>query len=345
MWVSELSRYADVLATTYAVPPPTPFAERKLCCVVNTAEKCRTTAEELAMALLGGGNGGGRLDLLPGPGVDTRGLMQDFEMVVDKFANVYAKAILSLVAGIEKECLEALSEFTSGMFITTIPKDTTAQDRSPYVLKLRRVLESHVFNCSAMLERGALRYYLDKVAVRIVPLYTKGIYRLRGVSDTTVNQLRLDCRALEGTFLKLPNVGDPSRYPPTALTGFNKRVTREFEKMDRTLKVLQCDLSNHLVDFYLSVMAEEDRTVQHFGMILELKGLKGEELRPWLTLMRSKSVPDGEAVAPSISHPAPAAGPSASTVPTSTAYADTANDIRAGLDKLKSKFQVSSKFL
>ena len=352
VWLSELSRYADVLSAASAQPPVLPFAERKLCCVVNTAEKCRTTAEELAMALLGGGDTGGRLDMLPGPAVDTRPLMQEFEAVVDRFANVYAKSILTLVSGIEKESLDALSEFTSGSFIAAIARDAGAQDRSPYVTKVRRVLETRVYNCCSLLDRSALRYFLDKVAVRIVPLYTKGIYRLRGLNDATVNQLRLDCRALEGTFLKLPNVGDPNRFAATALTGYNKRVTREFERMDRTLKVLQCDLSNHLVDFYLSVMPEEDRTVQHFGLILELKGLKGEELRPWLTLMRSKSVPDGngEVMPPPLPAARSSAASSSATVtsPTSNGQSRQATsgvvpstsyssyDIRDGIDKLKS---------
>ena len=285
VWRKHLIRYSQQCLALLPSPPATPPQFRRVCIVINTADYCLTTSQGL------------------GEEVATRSDKTieevNFESVGEAFSSLNSTAILQIVAGLEKQLAPAMLDFASGAFAQPLAgssagSDGEAQDESSYVGLMRRSVQDVIVNCAQVLPQQFLRFLLDKIAAVTVPKYTQSLYRLKRLSDLSISQLRLDCIALEKLFLQLPLHGNAERFPQSMLTNYVKLIRREFDRMNRALKFMQTspEVGNAIVDVYYEVILPEDRSVSNFTRLIELKGMRREDCRTWISMLTKKGVPE-----------------------------------------------------
>ncbi|CUG34888.1 membrane trafficking protein, Vps53-like, putative [Bodo saltans] len=274
VWRKHLVRFATNVGQLIPNPPSNSAQWKKTCVIINTADLCQSTSTAL----------GEEVAIRAEVGVDE----VNFEEVEASFSTLYSTAIGAVVNGLDKLLVPSFTEFGNGAFMNNQADES--HDESPYVAVIRRQCHEVVNTCAAVLQPQMLRFLLDKIASNIIPKYALYFYRLRRPTSIMVAQTRVDCTALEKMFLALPNVGNPDRFPQSMLTHYSKLVRREFDRLNRALKVVQCEASDAFVDVYYEVTSPEDRSVQNFMRLVELKGLRREDVRPWIVALSKKGV-------------------------------------------------------
>lgn len=276
VWRSHLLQFTASVMGVLPSPAVTPLDVRRACIVVNTADFCQATSQDLGNEVCA------RCEAPP--------KQMAFGEVVDAFSALYSRAIQAIVQGVNLRLAVILQDYGSGSFMANRDNDGM-QDESPLVRSMGTVLHDLVLNCAAVLPATVLRYLLDKVAASVIPKYTNLLYRLRRLPEDAVGAMRIDSASLEKTFLQLPNYNDPERFQPVALTGYIRLVRREFDQLNRTLKVLQVDArGDAFLDVYFEVTLPEDRSIQNFVRLVELKGLRREEVRPSIAALSKRGV-------------------------------------------------------
>lgn len=166
-----------------------------------------------------------------------------------------------------------------------------AQDESRLIRDMTHILHEYMLTCGSLLPANTLRFLLDKMAVSIIPRYTRTLYELRYLSEQGVAAMRVDAAALERIFLHLPNYNDPERLPSSALSSYVRLVRREFEPLQRALKVLQIDSRTEtFVEVYFELTPPEERSIQDFVRLVELQGRHREDVRPWIASLSRRGV-------------------------------------------------------
>lgn len=277
VWAKHLIKFAQTLQQIVPNPTTTPSQIRKACVIINTAETCQTTCTNLAEEVA--------------TRAETTAEEVEFDDVSKAFSVLYSTSISAVVAGLEKAIAPALQDFGSGNFMNP-NRAEDAQDESGYVVKIRRDCQDTITIAASVLQPEVLRFLVDKIASTIIPKYTLYFYKLRRPSVIMVNQMRLDCTSLERMFLSLPNAGNSERFQTNMLTHFIKLVRREFDRLNRSLKVLQCEVGDTFPDVYYEITLPEDRSIQNFTRLVELKGLRREDVRPYLVALTRKGVPE-----------------------------------------------------
>ena len=309
VWRKHLVSYTQLLSNTMPNPPTSPEQARRVCLIVNTADQCLTTCQALA-------------DEVQSKLQDADEALQqsaNFDDVTDAYSGLLSSGILALVVGIERQLAGPMQEFSSGAFLHSKHAEVEGGESS-YVLSIQNTIQDQIVNAALILPNQLLRFLLEKFASTFIPRYTSVLYRLKRLNDFSVNQIRIDLKMMESVFLQLPNAGNRERFEPTMLTRYLKLVRREFAHMAASLKVLQCETDLHLVDMYVQLVDSEHRSIADFCRLVEVKGLKREEMRPWITALKKASVPEttkhdaareamigntagGNASSPTTSHP------------------------------------------
>lgn len=277
VWRSHLIHFSQSIVAVLPTPAVNALEVRRACIVLNTADFCQTTSKDLAEEVCARSEA---------PAKEV-----GFDQVTEAFSGLYSKSVVAIVQGLECTMAPLVYEYGNGGFMTRRDDDGGAQDETRLVRAMATMLHETVLNCTAVLPPPTLRFLLDKIAASIIPKYTNTLYRLRRMPIEAVSAMRVDSAALEKTFLQLPNYNDPDRFAPQMLTGYMKLVRREFDQLHRALKVLQVDASGEtFVDVYYDVTLPEDRSIQNFVRLVELKGLRREEVRPWIASLSKRGV-------------------------------------------------------
>ncbi|RNF04870.1 vps53-like domain protein [Trypanosoma rangeli] len=278
VWRKHLIRFAETVATLLPSPAISKEDMRRACIIVNTADLCQSTIRDL------------------GDEVCTRGETPakevGFDRVTEAFSTLYSKAIQCILQGTELNLTPFLVEYGNAVFVNRRSEEQDIHDESATIRSMSTVLHDMVLVCSVVLPSSILRFLLDKVAHSVIPMFTDTLYRMRRLPpDFALGLMRVDSAAFERTFLQLPNYNDPDRIAPAHLTGYMKLVRREFDRLNRALKVLQLDASvDSFVDVYYEAMLPEDRSIQNFVRLVELKGRKREDVRPWIAHLSKRGV-------------------------------------------------------
>lgn len=277
VWRTHLQQFAAQITTVLPNPAVTSLEMRRACIVINTADLCQSTSQDLGEQVCA------RSEAPPAEVA--------FDEVVDAFSQLYSKAIQALVKGVDRSLSPLLTEYANGGFMAKREEDGSSQDESKLIRSMSTVLHDLVLNCSALVPATTLRFLLDKVAASVIPKYTNTLYKQRRLSDEAVAAMRVDSAAFEKVFLQLPNYNDPQRFAPNALASYIKLVRKEFDLLNRALKTLQVDArGDTFLDVYYEVTLPEDRSIQSFVRLVELKGLRREEVRPWIARLSKRGV-------------------------------------------------------
>lgn len=253
---------------------------RRACLIVNTARFCQTTSQDLAREIVARSE------------ASTKDVA--FDSVSDDFAEVYSRGIQALVQGLVTSLSPLLSAYGNGSFITSREINVDgipAHDESQPIRVISSALHDFFIRCCTVLPTSILRFVVEKMAANIIPAFVGCLYIMKKMPDEAINIMRVDASSLEKTVLQLPNYNDPNRYPSTALTSFSKLVRREFGHLHRALKILQVHATiDVFMEVYYEVMLPEDRSIQNFVRLAELKDFRRDELRPWISKLSTRGV-------------------------------------------------------
>ncbi|KAK7195687.1 vps53-like domain protein [Novymonas esmeraldas] len=283
VWRRHLIELAQAITTLLASPATSPLERRRACIILNTADLCQSTSQDLGDEVCA------RSEAPPREVA--------FDQVKEAFSAVYTKSIQAILQGLELELAPMLVDYGNGGFLAkkgSAAYDVDgggAADESKLVRDMTSTVHDTVLACAAVMPATALRFLLDKLAAIFIPEFGNALYRLRRLPDDGISAMRVDAAALEKTFLQLPNYNDPSRFAASALTGYMRLVRREFDQLNRALKVLQVDArTDAFIDVYYEVVLPEDRSIHNFVRLVELKGLRREDVRAWVATLSKRGV-------------------------------------------------------
>ncbi|KAI7742047.1 hypothetical protein M8C21_030053 [Ambrosia artemisiifolia] len=224
--------------------------ERMICYIVNTAEYCHKTAEELA------DNVSKIIDTQLADAVDM-------SEVQDEFSAVITKALVTLVNGLE-------TKFDTEMAtMTRVPWSTleSVGDQSEYVTNIKMILNGSIPVLGSLLSTVYFQFFLDKLASSLGPRFYLNIFKCKQISETGAQQMLLDTQAVKTILLDIPSLGKQT----SGAASYSKFVSREMSKAEALLKVILSPIDS-VADTYSALLPEG--TPSEFQRILELKGLK-----------------------------------------------------------------------
>ncbi|KAL8235754.1 hypothetical protein R6Q59_016835 [Mikania micrantha] len=224
--------------------------ERMICYIVNTAEYCHKTAEELAE------NVSKIIDTQLADAVDM-------SEVQDEFSAVITKALVTLVNGLETKFdieMATMTRVPWGML-------ESVGDQSEYVTNIKMILNGSIPVLGSLLSPVYFQFFLDKLASSLGPRFYLNIFKCKQISETGAQQMLLDTQAVKTILLDIPSLGKQT----SGAANYTKFVSREMSKAEALLKVILSPVDS-VADTYSALLPEG--TPSEFQRILELKGLK-----------------------------------------------------------------------
>lgn len=249
--------------------------------VANTAWMCRSTTEDLVE------------ELRSRSGLTTNDL--DFQRVSSAFMSLYSAAIQSLLKGLLQTLSPVFTAYASDGEPTssaTAPSaNTTNSSKSP-LRRIISILHQGFLTCSAMLALQPLRFLLENMVEKIIPMYRRALMSKPLIRTEEVSLLREDTLSLKRVFSELPNFNDPDRFAAASLAIHVKFVTSSFQGILCMLKVLEADSTDmeKFSDFYYATIPVNERSITHFVRIIEQKGVNREHARQWITALSKRGV-------------------------------------------------------
>jgi len=227
---------------------------RNACLVINTAEYCQTTAQELEEKVR---------QRIHGEFKERISLQTE----CDLFISVAFAAIVALLRELEAVCEPALMSLTR----TTWINHELVTGQSPYIGDFVRALDSITEAIVPLVEsKKYLRNFLDKASSLVITRFTNALVRSRPLKENGAEQLLIDLSALKSCLLKLP--GEALLTP-----GYTRSVTRSTQRLEALLKVIvtpQDPAEGFILNYTLLI---GDASFSNFQKIIDLKGTPRSE--------------------------------------------------------------------
>lgn len=228
---------------------------KRACAIINTAEYCASTVEQLERSLK-----------KTVQEVFSGDIQLDAER--EKFETVAAKGVQSIVALLEEDLEPELKELSRVDWANW----KEVGDNSKYVGRIATKLTSSAELLVGLLSKHHFRYLLEKFVASFVPRYQAYIYECQQMNNFGAQQILLDASAVKTLLLGLP----ASVKAPVPGT-FVKVINREMGKIEAMLKVILAPV-NMSVDTYVALVP--DGTAEHFQRVLEIRGLRRADAAP-----------------------------------------------------------------
>lgn len=228
---------------------------KRACAIINTAEYCAATVEQLENSL---------------KKTVQEVFSEDIELSTEreKFETVAAKGVQSIVALLEEDLEPELKELSKVDWANW----KEVGDNSKYVARISTKLTSSTEQLANQLLKHHFRYMLEKFVASFIPRYQAHIYECQQMNNFGAQQILLDVTAIKALLLGLP----ASVKAPVPGT-FVKVVNREMGKIEAILKVILAPV-NMSVDTYVALVP--DGTAEHFQRVLEIRGLRRADAAP-----------------------------------------------------------------
>jgi hypothetical protein len=317
VWHDNMQIYAKSLLDAASKVPTTADEEARLCIVVNSADYCRNTAEELNSQLV-------RV-------LESRDAMAGGDAVVEDFSQACSYAVTQLAECVCRHLDSLVNDYqaqlaSGGTAATAAHATMDALVESNFVPSIRRALVEHFLLCRYHIVSDPLfAFFVKKTADLFLPRLARVIYKPRGkLTDFMTSQLQIDLKSLEATFLSCPSealaklhagalpgtkvVQHTSRrltassidggdgVAGTAATftnqAYTKSVRTEIQRLLAVLKVLLIPPGDNFVNLYYQIVRPEDRSSTDCGRLLELQGVSPSEMRQWVAQLKKKDVPE-----------------------------------------------------
>ena len=239
--------------------------EEVVCLVINTAEYCYETVEQLEASV------SKKVD------APFRGKI-DLSQAQDDFSAVITAALSTLVVGLETRADAALVAMAK---LEWADIDLVG-DQSEYVNTFSEVLADFVPRLGALLSLNNFRFMCDKFTASFIPRFYRTVFRCKRLSDPGTQQLLLDAQAIRTLLLDLPSLGNHP-LPPS----YSRGVTQEMSKAENLLKVILSPPDAILSNFFALMPRNASVDIPR---ILELKGMTKQEQSAVLEEMRRRGL-------------------------------------------------------
>lgn len=228
---------------------------KRACAIINTAEYCGSTVEQLEESL---------------KRTVQEVFSEDIELGKEreKFGMVAAKGVQSLVALLEEDLEPDLRELSKEDWANW----KEVGDNSKYVGRISAKLTSSAEQIAGQLGKHHFRFMLEKFAASFIQRYRARIYECQQMNNFGAQQILLDTTAVKALLLELPG----SVKAPVPGT-YVKVVNREMGKIEAVLKVILAPVDMS-VDTYVALVSEG--TAEHFQRVLEIRGLRRADAAP-----------------------------------------------------------------
>ncbi|KAI0266660.1 Vps53-like protein [Gloeopeniophorella convolvens] len=222
---------------------------RNACLVINTAEYCQNTAQELEEKVR---------QRIAGEFKERISLQTE----CDLFIGVASTAIVSLLREFESACEPAFLSLTRTAWVN----HELVTGQSPYVGDLVRAVETVTEAVVPLLEsKKYLRNFFDKASSLVLTRFANALVRSRPLKENGAEQLLIDLSALKSCLLKLPG-------ETLTTSGYTRSVTKGTQRLEALLKVIvtpQDPPEGFILNYTLLI---GDASFSNFQKIIDLKG-------------------------------------------------------------------------
>lgn len=236
-----------------------------ICLIINTAEYCSETSNELAGSLKKA------LSNLQSAWVEDISVVN----AQAEFRAVQNEAIRALVDNLMRQLGKGFA------MLQGMPWGQIAEvgDHSEYVDELTEVLQSNIPKFAENLVPAFFNMFCNKFIEAFIPKYTDTIYKCKNVDIVANQQMLLDSKAVRGLLLKIPSMGD---VKPSNM--FTKLTNKDMARVEDLMKTLMAD-NEQMVEVFL---AFDLGSASDFERLCGLKGLKKPEIDTLLKVLQSK---------------------------------------------------------
>lgn len=236
---------------------------QKWCLVLNTAEYCANTCQQLEQRV------GEKIhpDFREGVSLSTE--RDGFLAIVSATVQVMTREL--------EFCLDPAFH---KMMRPAIPWSQLVEihGKSEYTDDLAAALEAVAVVIRQDVEnKRYLRNWCDKVVHVLTAKFTNAIVRLKPISKTTAEQLMIDLYEVRTMLLALPQFS-PSETASASGTSYSRYLDRTISRIESLLRIVVVPATDHaeFIDEYARLIG--DRSFSNFQKVLELKGLRRGEM-------------------------------------------------------------------
>ncbi|KAJ1517425.1 Vacuolar protein sorting-associated protein 53, partial [Coelomomyces lativittatus] len=237
------------------------------CLILNTCHYCLSITQQLQ-------------DKLADMTTSSYKASITLESQIDLFKSTSMQTVKFLVKSLECSC----EPVWNGILKTQWATLTSAGDQSPYVLQFNKIITEIISILSESINEPSLfKSFCDKFADAIPSHIYQCILKAKPILEIGAEQLLLDVHAIKQICLKVPSMTSNDAQPTSM---FLKVLNKGFHKIEILLKVLLSPAipPDALVHCFMNVYPPEEIKKQHFQLLLELKGLRKNEMAQLLGL-------------------------------------------------------------
>lgn len=253
---------------------------RRACILGNTAILCRSTVQNLAD------------EVQHRSGLHAKELQ--YQQVVDAFSNLYSSCVQSIIKGL----LQSLTPLFQS-YVRHLNEERVEKNEEAFLSSLKTDFRSIIsalhdcfLACSGIMTVESLCFFLDKLASSVISSFSRVVYECSRIGSMSAKHCRDDSLVLKKVFLDLPYYNDPTRFSSTSLLVYQKVVNQQFETLLAVLKVLEVSTMDMqaFTDCYYDTIPPDDRSIAHFVMLVEIKGVHRAQVRKWITDLSKRGV-------------------------------------------------------
>lgn len=280
VWRQSLVQLAQKAGALLPPSGNSPKDLRRACILANTAVLCRSTVQNLAD------------EVQHRSGLPAKELK--FQVVVDAFSALYSNSVHSAVKGLLQSLSPLFCTYCRQLGQEDLEKNGSEQ-MATFKTAFRSILSTlhaHFLTCSGIMAVETLCFFLDKLASSVISAFGRAVYECPRISSLSSKYCRDDVLLFKKVFLELPYYNDPKRFLPSSLHVYQKVVQQQFGTLVAVLKVLEMSTADMQVftDCYYDTIPEDDRSIAHFVMLVEMKGVHRAQVRKWITDLSKRGV-------------------------------------------------------
>jgi hypothetical protein len=333
VWLKHLIGYAQLLINKVATVPTTEDQVALYCVVINSADYCRGATEGLCEDLTKLLEGD--IEALKHLFEDsTEAFVKLSSVANNNLVEAFCARLNTHVVELQNFIASTLGADHAHSHVDALDESPSGHAMRKVYRELVYVAAAHLHpHCFPYLVNKTAATFVPKYWARLVYNPKSGRH-----TDLAISQLRLDCSALEKWLLSTPTdilkaaaqqsasamatgAGSVSRASVlgsargsdaaadggaagqasgvVVLTGYHRTVKREMSYVSAALKVLQLEAGDAFVQLYYAATPPERRSLSDCGRLLELKGVKPDDTRQLLALLRRHAdVPRGDGAGP-----------------------------------------------
>ncbi|CAO1635403.1 unnamed protein product [Sympodiomycopsis kandeliae] len=241
---------------------------QKWCLVLNTAEYCANTCQQLEQKL-------------------SEKIHEDFKQVVtlEQEREGFLAVVSATVQVFTRETEFSLDTGFHKMMRPTIPWSQVVEvhGKSEYTDDLASGLEAvAVIIRQDVQNKRYVRSWCDKVVNIVTTKFINIIVRLRPLHRTSCEQLMIDLYELRNTLLDLPQFS-PSESVSASGSSYTRMLDKQISRIESLLRIVMVPTTDsteggdiQFIQEYINLIG--DSSFSNFQKVLELKGLKRSEM-------------------------------------------------------------------